>query len=66
LRSWARSLIQLLAAAVLAASLASPATAQIPLGALGPDFTKTALGGGAVSLSQYSGKVVVLFLLGYS
>ena len=55
-----------LAGAVLGLCLASPALAQIPLGATGPDFTKTPLGGGSVSLSQYSGKVVVLFLLGYS
>ena len=45
---------------------ASTSAAQIPLGATGPNFTKTPLGGGSVSLSQYSGKVVVLFLLGYS
>jgi hypothetical protein len=46
--------------------LAGPAAAQIQPGALGPDFTKTALGGSSISLSQYAGKVVVLFLLGYS
>ena len=45
---------------------AATSAAQIPLGATGPNFTKTPLGGGSVSLSQYSGKVVVLFLLGYS
>jgi hypothetical protein len=54
------------AASLLALFLASPADAQIPLGATGPGFTKTALGGASVSLSNYSGKVVVLFLLGYS
>lgn len=54
-----------LPAAVLAALLAAPAAAQIPLGAAAPNFTKTALGGGSVSLSSYAGKVVVLFLLGY-
>ena len=54
------------AAAVLSLGLATAALAQIPLGATGPDFTKTALGGGPVSVSQYAGKVVVLFLLGYS
>jgi len=56
----------LLAVGVLVAWLAQPALAQLPLGAVGPDFTKTQVGGGAVSLSQYAGKVVVLFLLGYS
>jgi len=52
----------------LALALFLPATAhaEIPLGTTGPDFTKTALGGGAISLSQYPGKVIVLFLLGYS
>jgi hypothetical protein len=55
-----------LAALAFTALLAAPAAAQIPLGAVGPDFTKVQLGGGSVSLSQYSGKVVVLFLLGYS
>jgi len=54
------------AAALLLAGFACAALAQIPLGATGPDFTKTALGGGSVSISQYAGKVVVLFLLGYS
>ena len=44
---------------------AGSAAAQIPLGAVGLNFTKTQLGGGSVSLSHYSGKVVVLFLLGY-
>jgi hypothetical protein len=55
-------------ALMLAAGLAAPvrpAAAQIPLGVTGPDFTKTPLGGGSISLSQYSGRVVVLFLLGY-
>jgi hypothetical protein len=48
---------------------ASPAAADIALGATAPDFTKSVLGGGFLSLSQYTpghGKVVVLFLLGYS
>ena len=61
-----RPLVPSLAAVLLAATLATPAAALIPLGANGPNFTKTALGGGSISLSQYSGKVVVLFLLGYS
>jgi hypothetical protein len=53
--------------AILLGLLASrTATAQIGLGATAPNFTKTALGGGSVSLNQYSGKVVVLFLLGYA
>lgn len=49
----------------LIGSLASGAHAQIAVGANAPAFTKNVLGGGTASLSQYSGKVVVLFLLGY-
>ena len=58
--------VRRLAFTLCALLLASSVQAQIPLGALGPDFTKTPLGGGSVSVSQYTGKVVVLFLLGYS
>ena len=39
--------------------------ADIAVGATAPAYTKTALGGSTSTLSQYSGKVVVLFLLGY-
>ena len=47
-------------------ALAAPASAQLPLGATAPPFTKSLLGGGSVTApSQYSGKVLVLFLLGY-
>ncbi len=60
------SIRRTLASTLLGLFLAAPALAQISPGALGPDFTKTPLGGGSVSLSQYPGKVVVLFLLGYS
>ena len=45
--------------------LAQPALAQLPLGATAPAFTKAVLGGGSVSASQYQGKVLVLFMLGY-
>ena len=44
---------------------ALPATANILVGQAAPNFTKTKLGGGALSLNDYAGKVVVLFLLGY-
>ena len=47
-------------------ALTRPASAQLPLGAVAPAFTKPLLGGGSVSApGQYSGKVLVLFLLGY-
>lgn len=46
-------------------ALPSVTRADIAVGATGPPFTKNVLGGGTATLSQYSGKVVVLFLLGY-
>lgn len=49
-------------------ALCAPGASGAPLmpGAVAPNFTKDLLGGGSASLSTYSGKVVVLFLLGYS
>ena len=44
----------------------SPAATGITLGSVAPNFTKTRLSGGSVSLSDYAGKVVLLFLLGYN
>ena len=44
----------------------SPAATGITLGSVAPNFTKTQLAGGSVSLSDYAGKVVLLFLLGYN
>ena len=35
-------------------------------GGVAPDFHKTDLGGNPQTLFQYRGKVVVMFLLGYS
>jgi len=61
--------IPFLAVPVALALCLSSAAADIPLGATAPDFTKTKLGGGTLALNQYTpnqGKVVVLFLLGYS
>ncbi|MEO5989454.1 MAG: redoxin domain-containing protein [Candidatus Eisenbacteria bacterium] len=46
-------------------ALPSVTRADIAVGATGPAFTKSVLGGGTATLSQYSGKVVILFLLGY-
>ena len=61
-----RTLPQLLTLALLVSAIAPPAFAQLALGASAPPFTKSLLGGGSVSApSQYSGKVLVLFLLGY-
>jgi hypothetical protein len=58
--------VRLLLSLVLAGlSLTGPAAAQIQPGAVAPDFTKTELGGGPRSLSEFSGKVVILFLFGH-
>ena len=61
------------AAAVLSCALSTAAPANIGTGQPAPAFTKNQLAGGpgswskggAVNLSDYAGKVVVLFLLGY-
>lgn len=47
------------------AAVATPAFAQLPLGASAPAYSKTLLGGGTLTNTSYSGKVVVMFLLGY-
>lgn len=46
-------------------AVALPAHAQLPLGATAPAYSKSLLGGGALTNTTYSGKVVVMFLLGY-
>lgn len=61
-----RGLVQAMAGIAFGLILgAGPALAQIDVGEIAPDFTKDRLGGGTVALSDYSGQVVVLFLLGY-
>ncbi len=46
--------------------LPRPAEGVIHAGDMAPDFHKTDLTGTPQTLSQYRGKVVVMFLLGYS
>jgi hypothetical protein len=46
-------------------AVAVPAHAQLPLGAPAPAYSKSLLGGGTLTNTTYSGKVVVMFLLGY-
>ena len=58
-----RILISVVLASVLAASSAA---AAIQLGATAPNFTKNKLGGGSFNLADYAGKVVVIFLLGWT
>lgn len=61
-----RSVVALLMLSLAALSGAVPAArADVALGQPLPSFTKTLLGGGTVTPSQYSGKVLVLALVGY-
>lgn len=61
-----RPAVMLAVAVALVVSSGAPAArAQIATGSVAPGFTKTQLAGGSVSLSQYAGQVVVLFLFGY-
>jgi hypothetical protein len=53
------------AIAMLAMLSAGPARAVLQIGDVAPDFHKTDLNGTAQTLSQYRGKVVFLFLLGF-
>jgi hypothetical protein len=60
-----RALTILLALLTMSLASSTSARADIGLGQPLPAFTKTQLGGGTLSPSQYSGKVVVLALFGY-
>lgn len=55
----------LLAAASLLV-LSATAWSQANVGSPAPNFTKTTLDNGQVTLSQYRGKVVYLFFAGYN
>ena len=61
----ARAPIVLLLCLVSAFAVPMSARADVALGQPLPAFTKSLLGGGTVSPSQYSGKVLVLALFGY-
>lgn len=51
---------------LLLASLQTRAAhAQLPLGAPAPAYSKSLLGGGTLTNTSYSGRVVVMFMLGY-
>lgn len=57
---------RLIAAATAIMLLAgTSAFAQLPLGASAPAYSKSLLGGGTLTNTSYSGKVVVMFMLGY-
>jgi len=49
----------------LSASLAAADPRPGQLGGLAPDFTLNAYGGGSYTLSDYRGKVVMMFVVGY-
>ena len=55
----------LLLSAVLLLAAPVPARAVVHAGDLAPDFHKTGLDVSSQTLSQYRGKVVVMFLMGY-
>ena len=65
------TVLPLAAALVLAAAVATPAVAIVNPGDAAPNFTKNQLDHPAFgqvtsrSLSDYAGKVIVFFLLGY-
>ena len=50
----------------LLALTAGPSRAVVHAGDVAPDFHKIDLDGHSQTLSQYLGKVVVMFLLGYN
>ncbi len=56
---------RILSLCLLLTAIAVPAFAQLPLGATAPAYSKSLLGGGALTNTSYSGKVVVMFMLGY-
>jgi uncharacterized Rossmann fold enzyme len=55
-----------LALLALGCSLPPAARAVLHSGDVAPDFHKTDLDGNPQTLSQYQGKVVVMFLLGFN
>ena len=61
-----RRIILTVALAVGLTAGAMPAQATVQIGDTAPNFTKSRLGGGTTSLTDHAGKVVVLFLFGYS
>lgn len=63
------SVARWLTAGLLAAALAVPAHAIVNPGQVAPAFTKSVLGSApwpTATLSQFSGQVVVLYLVGYN
>lgn len=61
-----RLLLSSLLAAPLALAASNASATLIPLGATAPDLTRNDLTGTPRSISDYRGKVLVLFLLGYN
>lgn len=50
---------------VMLVMVAGMAMASGEVGTLAPDFSLTAQGGGTISLGDYEGRVLVLFVIGY-
>ncbi len=62
-----RTIGMLIATAALIAFWAKPARGFVLAGQVAPEFTKTVLDSGITrSLSEYRGRVVIVFQLGYS
>ena len=61
---WCKQLALAGAAATLGAT-ASLAGGSTPIGGVAPDFTKTTLAGSTLSLSDYAGQVVIVFMFGH-
>lgn len=61
-----RFIARALIALTLVSLAAAPAHAVLHAGDVAPDFHKTALDGSSQTLSQYQGKVVVMFVLGWN
>lgn len=57
---------RILLTAVSLLALAATAWSQVNVGSPAPNFTKTTLDHGQITLTQYRGKVVYLFFAGYN